>query len=57
MFFKIRIVLAPCTIKGIYDATINQTNERVLVLRGISRSEAEGQNLVSSLSIPINTSK
>ena len=53
MFFKVRIVLAPCTIKGIYDATIDQTNERILVLRGIGRSEAEGRNLVRSLSIPI----
>ena len=51
--FKVRIMLTPCTIKGIYDATIDQTNERILVLRGIGRSEAEGRNLVSSLSIPI----
>ena len=50
--FKVRIVLAHCTIKGIYDATI-QTNERVLVLSGVGRSKAEGWNLVNSLSIPI----
>ena len=46
-------MLASCTIKGIYDATIDQTNERILVLRGIGRSEAEGGTLVSSRSIPI----
>ena len=53
MFFKVRTVLAPCTIKGIHDASIDQTNERVLVLSRIGRSEVEGRNLVSFLSIPI----
>ena len=46
-------MLTPCTIKGIYDTSIDQSNERVLVLSGVGRLEAEGWNLVSSLSIPI----